>query len=137
MASAVDAQASKYGDIALLIGRILIGALFLIAAYNKMKGYGGGLTYFGRLGIPAPSIMLPLTILFEVAAGILLIIGYQTRIVALAIAAFCLVTALIAHTNIADGNQFNQLLKNLAVAGGALALFAAGPGSTSMDAKQG
>jgi len=49
----------------------------------------------------------PLTILFEAAAGILLIIGYQTRAAALALAAFCIASALIAHTNIADGNQFN------------------------------
>jgi putative oxidoreductase len=137
MASAVDAQAAKFGDVALLIGRILLGALFLIAAYNKMKGYSGGLGYFGKLGIPAPSIMLPLTILFEAVAGVLLIIGYQTRLVALAIAAFCIATALIAHTNIADGNQFNHLLKNLAVAGGALALFVSGPGAQSLDAKRG
>ena len=72
----------------------------------------------------------------EAAAGILLIIGYQTRIVALAIAAFCVVAALLAHTNIADGNQLNHLLKNLAVAGGALSLFASGPGGQSVDAKR-
>jgi putative oxidoreductase len=133
MASAVDAQASKYGDIALLIGRILVGALFLIAAYNKAKGYSGSLGYFGRLGVPAPSVLLPLTIAFEAVAGILLIVGYQARLAALAIALFCIVTALIAHTNIADGNQFNHLLKNLAVTGGALALFVSGPGALSLD----
>jgi putative oxidoreductase len=133
MASAVDTHAAKYGDIALLIGRILVGALFLIAAYNKAKGYGGSLGYFGKLGIPGPSILLPLTIAFEVAAGILLIIGYHGRLAALMIALFCILTALIAHTNIADGNQFNHLLKNLAVAGGALALFASGPGALSID----
>lgn len=133
MASAVDTHASKYGDIALLIGRILIGALFLIAAYNKAKGYSGSLGYFGKLGVPAPSVLLPLTIAFEVAAGILLIIGYQARLAALAIALFCIATALIAHTNIADGNQFNHLLKNLAVTGGALALFVSGPGALSLD----
>ena len=133
MASAVDTHASKYGDIALLIGRILIGALFLIAAYNKANGYSGSLGYFGKLGVPAPSVLLPLTIAFEAAAGILLIIGYQARLAALAIALFCIATALIAHTNIADGNQFNHLLKNLAVTGGALALFVSGPGALSLD----
>ena len=89
MEHAIDAHAAKYSDAAILIGRILIGALMLIAAYNKMKGYAGAGTYFTRLGIPAPSVTVPLTILFEAAAGILLIIGYQTRIVALAVAAFC------------------------------------------------
>jgi putative oxidoreductase len=137
MTHAVDAHASKYGDVALLIGRILIGALFLIAAYNKIKGYGGSIGYFGKLGVPAPSVTVPLTILFEAAAGILLIVGYKTRLVALAIAAFCLVTALVAHTNIADSNQLNHLLKNLAVTGGALALFVSGAGAQSLDAKWG
>lgn len=136
MANAIDAQASKFSDIALLIGRILIGILFLIAAYNKMKGYGGSVGYFTKLGIPAPSLTVPLTIVFEAAAGILLIVGYQTRLVAILIAAFCIVTGLVAHTNIADGNQLNHLLKNLAVAGGALALFVSGPGAMSIDAKR-
>ncbi len=133
----LDAHASKYRDVALLAARILLGALFLIAAYNKARGYGGSITYFTRLGIPAPSIMVPLAIAFEAVAGILLIIGYQTRLVALALGAFCIGTALIAHTNIADGNQLNHLLKNLAVAGGALALFVAGPGAQSLYAKTG
>ena len=137
MINSIDAQGSKYQDIALLVGRILIGALFLIAAYGKMKGYGGTVGYFTKLGIPMPEIATPLSIAFEALAGILLIIGYQTRIVALAIAAFCIVTALIAHTNIADGNQLNHLLKNLAVAGGCLALFVTGAGAQSVDAKRG
>ena len=137
MTNAVDTQAAKHGDLALLIGRILIGALFLIAAYNKVKGYSGGLGYFAKLGVPAPEVMLPLTILFEAAAGVLLIVGYQTRLVALAIAAFCVATALLAHVNIADGNQFNHLLKNFAVAGGALAFFVTGAGRQSVDARTG
>jgi putative oxidoreductase len=137
MANPVDVQAAKFGDLALLIGRILIGVLFLIAAYNKVKGYSGGIGYFGKLGVPAPQVMLPLTIVFEAAAGILLIIGYQTRLVALAIAAFCILTALVAHTNFGDGNQLNHFLKNLAVAGGALVLFAGGAGRQSVDARSG
>jgi len=111
--------------------------LFLIAAYNKAKGYGGAVGYFGKLGLPAPDWLAPLTIAFEAIAGLMLIVGYQTRLAALAVAIFCVATALIAHTNIADGNQFNHLLKNLAVAGGALALFVAGAGAMSLDAKRG
>ena len=137
MANSIDAHASNYRDVALLVGRILIGLLFLVAAYNKMKGYGGTVGYFTTLGVRAPSIAAPLAIAFETVAGILLIIGYQTRIVALAIAAFCIVTALIAHTSIADGNQLNHLLKNFAIAGGCLALFVTGARAQSVDAKRG
>ena len=126
----LDAEASRFRDVALLIGRVLIGVLFLIAAYNKAKGYDGTVGYLTKLGVPAPAITMLLTILFEAAAGILLIVGYQTRLVAIAVAGFRIATALVAHTNVADGNQLNHLLKNFAIAGGALALFVSGPGGT-------
>ena len=135
--AAIDAQASKNSDLALLIGRIVIGALFVIAAYNKAKGYGGSMAYFGRLGVPMPSISVPVIIAFEAIAGLMLIVGFQTRLAAIAIAVFCVAAALLAHTNIADGNQFNHLLKNFAIAGGCLALFVSGPGAMSVDAKRG
>ena len=132
----MDRKLSAFSDIALLIGRILIAALFLVAAYNKFKGLGGTTTYFTKLGVPAPSAMAPLVATFELAVGALLIAGYKTRYVALAVAAFVVFAALLAHMNLADGNQLNHFLKNLAIAGGALALFVAGPGRHSVDARR-
>src|SRR5262245_31262531 len=123
-------------NLALLIARVLIGILFIIAAYNKIKGYDGTVAYFTRLGIPMASIAAPLAMLFEVAVGILLIVGYQVRLVALAIAAFVVVAALFAHTNFGDGNQLNHFLKNIALAGGCFALFVAGAGAYSLDARR-
>jgi putative oxidoreductase len=136
MASSLDKKLSTFNDIALLVGRILIGALFLIAAYNKLKGLGGTTGYFTKLGVPAPSIAAPLVALFELAAGILVLVGFKTRLVALAIAAFCVASALLAHTNFGDVNQLNHFLKNLAIAGGCLALFVSGGGAFSVDAKR-
>jgi putative oxidoreductase len=136
MTNGFDARTSGFHDIALVVGRILIGVLFLVAAYNKFKGYDGTIAYFTRLGVPAPSVTAPLIELFEVAAAILLIVGYQTRIAALALGAFVVVAALFAHTNFADGNQLNHFLKNVAIAGGCLALFVSGPGAYSLDARR-
>lgn len=136
MASSLDKKLSAYNDIALLIARILTGLLFLIAAYGKFKGLGGTTGYFTKLGVPAPSIAAPVVAIFELAAGILIIAGFRTRLVALAIGAFCVASALLAHTNFADGNQLNHFLKNLAVAGGCLALFVAGAGKMSMDGRR-
>jgi putative oxidoreductase len=137
MRTAIDKYASDYRDVALLIGRILIGILFLIAAYNKIRGYGGSVAYFGRLGLPAPGVVVPLVIIIELLVGVLIIAGYQTRLVALAIAVYVILAALIAHTNFADGNQLNHFLKNLAIAGGCLAMFLTGAGAHSADARQG
>lgn len=134
--ASLDRKMSAYNDIALLIGRILIAALFLIACYNKFKGLGGSAAYFGKLGMPAPEVAAPLIATIELAMGLLILVGYQTRCVAIAIALFCIIAALIAHTNFADGNQLNHFLKNFAIAGGALAFFVAGAGAYSVDARR-
>src|SRR6185503_7969013 len=105
MSMAMDSKVSSTSDIALLVARILVGALFVIAAYNKFKGYDGSIAYFTRLGVPMPSVMAPVVMAFELVCGVLLIIGYQTRIVALALGAFVLAAAFFAHTNFGDGNQ--------------------------------
>ena len=134
--ASIERKMSAYNDIALLIGRILIAALFLIAAYNKFKGLSGTTGYFTKLGVPAPSVMAPLVAVAELAMGALVLVGFKTRFVALAIALFCVLAALLAHTNFGDTNQLNHFLKNLAIAGGALALFVAGPGVCSVDARK-
>jgi putative oxidoreductase len=122
-------------DLALLLSRILIAALFLVAASNKLIGYSGVIGYFRKLGIPEPSMMAPTVIGFEVLAGLLLLIGYQTRIVALLVAGFCIVSGVLGHSQIDDPNNLNHLLKNFALAGGALALYASGAGAKSLDGR--
>ena len=137
MTSGIERKLAGFNDIALLIGRILIAALFLIAAYNKLKGLGGTTAYFTKLGLPGPSIGAPAVAIFEALVGVLILVGFKTRLVALAVAVFVVAAALIAHTNFADGNQLNHFLKNLAIAGGLLALFVSGAGAFSVDAKKG
>ena len=126
---------SAYNDAAILIARILVAILF--AAYNKFKGLGGSTAYMTKLGVPAASVMAPVVATFELAAGLLLLVGFKTRLVALAIGVFVMIAALLAHTNFADGNQLNHFLKNFAIVGGCLALFVTGGGAYSMDAKRG
>jgi len=134
--ASLDRKMSAYNDIALLVGRILVAALFLVACYNKFKGLPGSTAYFTKLGMPAPQVAAPLVATLELALGVLMLIGYQTRCVAIAVALFCIIAALIAHTNFADGNQLNHFLKNFAIAGGALAFFVAGAGAYSVDARR-
>src|SRR3979409_647189 len=95
----IEKRLAAFNDVALLIGRILIALLFLVASYNKLKGLGGSTAYFTKLGVPAPSIAAPVVAAFELIAGILVLAGFKTRWVALAIAIFVVIAALIAHTN--------------------------------------
>ncbi len=113
-----------------------MAAIFVMGAYGKWMGLAGFTGYLTKLGVPAPAIAAPLTAAFETAVALALVFGFQTRLAALAIAAFCIVTALLAHMNFADGNQLIHFQKNLAMAGGALALMVAGAGAYSMDGKK-
>src|SRR3569832_1933251 len=103
----IEKRLTAFNDIALLAARILIALLFLVASYNKLKGLGGSTAYFTKLGIPGPSIAAPVVAAFELAVGIVLLAGFKTRFVALAIAVFVVIAALFAHTNFADANQLN------------------------------
>lgn len=105
--------------------------LFLLAGLGKMADVQGLQAYLAWGGLPA-FLAWP-AILFEVAVGILLIVGYQTRIVAVATAGFCLITALLFHLNFADQMEVTMFLKNVAIAGGLLTLAAHGAGRLALD----
>ena len=62
-----------------------------------------------------------------------MILGWQTRITALLLAGYTLLTALVFHTNFADQIEMIMFLKNVSIAGGFLLLVANGAGSLSLD----
>ncbi len=119
----------------LLVARILLGLLFLMAGLGKLGDVAGFGAFMATGGIPA-FLAWPV-VLFEILAGVALIAGLQTRIVALALGAFCVASGLLYHFDLTDQMQTTQLLKNLALAGGYIALAIAGPGALSVDAKLG
>ena len=119
----------------LLVARILLGLLFLLAGLNKLGDVSGFGAYMASGGIPA-FLAWPV-VLFEILAGLALIAGLQTRITALALAAFCVLSGVLYHFDLGDQMQVTQLLKNLALAGGYIALAIAGPGALSVDGRMG
>ncbi len=119
----------------LVPARVLLALIFIIAGINKISGYEGTQGYMEAFGIPG--ILLPLVILTEVGFGAMIIIGFQTRLAAFMLAGFTLLSALIFHTNFDDQVQFLFFMKNLAIAGGFLALMVAGAGPLSVDSRKG
>jgi putative oxidoreductase len=117
-----------------LIGRVLLVAIFLPEAWVKIRGYDAAVAYMARFGVPGA--LLPLAIAVEIAAPILIAVGWQTRLAALALAGFCFATALLFHADFANPNQVLQFWKNLAMAGGFLMLAANGAGAWAFDARK-
>jgi len=117
---------------ALLVARILMPILFIVAGYGKLgDAYAGTQQYMQAMGVP--SFLLPLPILLELGGGLAVLFGLLTRTVALFTAGFTLLTALIFHSNFAEGMNQLMFMKNLTIAGGYLLLAVTGPGAFSID----
>lgn len=121
-------------DLPLLLGRVLLGALFVMAGLGKLGDVSGFAGYMASGGVPA-FLAWPV-VLFEILGGLAIIAGVLTRPVALALAAFCVLSAALYHFVPADQMQMTQFLKNLAIAGGFVALAIAGPGRYAVDARR-
>lgn len=117
-----------------VVGRVLIAAIFVAAGASKIGGYQAVQASMSAVGVPGA--LLPLVILTELGGGLLIILGLFTRPVALALAGFCVLSALLFHNHMADQTQQIMFMKNLAMAGGFLFLVARGAGRFSWDARR-
>lgn len=128
-------------DMIQAIARAMLAALFIVSGFGKLMAVGGIAATLGRQGFPQPMLFGYAVGTLEFVGGILILIGFQTRIVALVMAAFTLGTILISHNFWAmegaarAGNQ-TQALKNIGIVGGFLLLFVAGPGRLSVDGRR-
>lgn len=114
-----------------LLGRIGLSLIFIVSGWNKIGGYAGTQQYMEAMGVPGA--LLPLVIALELGGGLAMAAGLFTRWVALALAGFCVVAAVIFHSNLGDAMQAILFWKNLGLAGGLLTLAAHGAGSYSAD----
>ncbi|HDN9020074.1 TPA: DoxX family protein [Aeromonas salmonicida] len=125
----------KMKDMALLVGRVLLALMFVMAGWSKIGGYAGTQGYMEAMGVPG--FMLPLVILLELGGGLAVVLGLFTRSIAVLLAGFTLMAAFIFHYQPADQMQMLMFMKNVSVAGGFLALAAAGAGAFSLDVRLG
>ena len=114
-----------------LLGRLMLAALFLNDGWTVVNNYGATAEYLSQFGVP-PLMLIPALIL-QVVGGLLVAVGWNTRLAALALSFFCISTALIFHSQFDDPNEVIQFWKDLAIAGGFLVLAARGAGAFSLD----
>jgi len=113
------------------IGRIFISLIFLIAGVGKIFNYEGTIGYMESFGVP-DYLLIP-AIIIEILFPLLVIIGYKTKLAAIILALFTISLAIIFHTDFSNQMQLMSFLKNLAIAGGFLIIFARGAGKYSID----
>jgi putative oxidoreductase len=126
---------SVNGQSALAVtGRGLLAVLFIVSGIQKLFVPAMIEGYIASAGLPFPSVVYAITVVIEIGAGVLLLVGFRTRLTATVLAAFTVAAALIFHRALGDPNQFAHFMKNLAIAGGLLHVAAAGAGKLSVDA---
>jgi putative oxidoreductase len=118
------------------LGRLLIAVIFLVSGLGKIAAPAMTQGYIASAGLPAPALAYLVAIVIEVGGGALLVVGFQTRLVALIMAVFSVATAVGFHHDFADQNQMIHFLKNIAMAGGLLQVVAFGAGAFSLDGRR-
>ena len=114
-----------------LISRIFLSLVFLINGYSKITNIDGTIGWMEMYGLPG--FFIYPAILLEFIAPILLIIGYQVKLMSVALGLFCLATAVIFLRDFADPMTLTNFLKNVALAGGFFILAINGPKEFSID----
>ena len=117
------------------VGRILVAAIFVLSGLGKIGAPAATQGYIAAMGLPAPLLAYIGAIVVELGGGLLLLVGYRTKLIAAALAVFSIVTAFIFHHALADQNQMIHFLKNFAMAGGLLQFVAYGAGRISADGR--
>jgi putative oxidoreductase len=116
------------------VGRLFIGLPFVVSGLSKLAAYGATIALIKSSALPLPPpLAYAGAVTVEIGCGLLIVAGYQTRIVAVILALFCLATAAFFHTNFADPNQTFHFIKNLVMTGGLLQVVAYGAGALSID----
>jgi putative oxidoreductase len=124
-----------------LIGRALIALLFVPAGFAKIAGFAGTVGYIASKGIPLPQLCAAIAVAAELGLGLLILVGWQTRWAALALAIFTIAITFIFHNFWAVPpaqlmQQQQAFFKNIAVVGGLLSLLAWGAGGWSLDSRR-
>ena len=131
----------KAQGLPLLVGRVLLALMFVTAGFSKLTALEGTAGCIASVGLPAPMLLAVAAGVVELVAGVLIIVGWQARWAALALAVFTVVASVLFHNywaKPADKAFMEQLMfmKNMSVTGGLLVLFAFGAGALSLDARR-
>ncbi|HTO41351.1 MAG TPA: DoxX family protein, partial [Rhizomicrobium sp.] len=120
-------------NLAMLIGRALMSAIFIWSGYAKLISQAATQDYFAHIGLPVPMFAWLVTVAIEFAGGIALLVGVQTRIIGLVLALWCIATAIVGHSDFSNPGMQIHFMKNVAMCGGLIYIAMFGGGFYSVD----
>lgn len=112
-------------------GRLLLSIMFVMAGLSKIGNYAGTQSYMEAMGVSGA--LLPLVITVEVIGGLAIILGWKTKLAAVALAGFSVLSAVLFHNDFTSQAEMTNFMKNVAIAGGFLLLYTHGPGAYALD----
>ena len=114
-------------------GRIFLSTIFLIEGFRKLFFREQTIEFMEAYGIPG--ILFFPSVIFEIFFPLLIIVGYRTKVASLVMILFILTVTIIFHTDFSNEMQLIAFLKNVAIIGGFLIIFAKSTGKYSIDYK--
>ena len=124
---------TRMTDGALLLARVLMSVIFILSGLLKLSTPVATQATIVSLGLPLPLLGWMIAVVVELGGGVALLFGLATRQVAIVLASWCIITALVAHSHFADRQMLVHFMKNLVMAGGFLYVAVLGAGRFSLD----
>ena len=127
--------------ICVLVGRFLLGMYFIIPGIQKITDFENMSAYMQAHDVPLIGVLLPLTILIQLAAGVALIVGFKGKFAAFILAGLTLVISIYMHDfwsmeeGVARMHEMQNFIKNMAIMGGLLVVAGLGTGKFSIDSR--
>jgi putative oxidoreductase len=121
-----------------LAGRILMSVLFLVSGFFKVGGYSQMVGAATAKGVPLASVAIACAAVLELAGGLAILIGFQTRVAAWILFLYLIPVTFLSHNfwamqGMEQQDNMVHLLKNVAIMGGLVILATYGAGPYSID----
>ncbi|MEP6925450.1 MAG: DoxX family protein [Pyrinomonadaceae bacterium] len=120
------------------LSRFLVALIFIMSGTGKIFGFAGTAGMMGKIGFPVPEFFLICAIFIEIVGGLMLLLGFKTRIGALMLIIFLITATVIFHASgigdpVKGQDQMIQTLKNIAILGALVKFLADGAGAYALD----
>ena len=131
-------MANSSGSVVPLVGRILIGQIFVLAGITKVMNFSMMTGYVASAHLPLPKVSLAIAAAIEILGGLAILTGFHTKVAAWILFLFLIPTTILFHNfwamqGMERQDNMGHFQKNLAIMGGLLILAAYGAGRYSLD----